>query len=344
MENLLYYPYIDIPRTDWTARTLLYYDRIGSIVPNSYRHNPDNYDPFMRELIQNELVEEINPLDVLDSPHAVAGPFINYVKSKDLDIEKRQKQFSKENSFDSVKKRGFVRETRIHAQKFDHEVFYALMQNGLAENLHNGWYRIERKTADELMAFLASVIGTKLQYQPVTDVMRKRYRLAHSTKTEYESYKVQNERRERILNELIPFPQEIDIVKLKKFKEKHYEILKVFKNKIELLVLNSQIEESSLLFTESIRELQFRKHELSAKMNESKFGPIFYGTVCGIFSAIAGISTADTLAALAIGFPGFVGAIYAALKIEHAEGLFDQSGMKYLALVDKRLRTSKSTR
>lgn len=52
MDNLLYYPSINLPDTDWTIRTLLYYDNIGSIVPEQYFHEPDLYEPFMREAIQ----------------------------------------------------------------------------------------------------------------------------------------------------------------------------------------------------------------------------------------------------------------------------------------------------
>jgi hypothetical protein len=38
------------------------------------------------------------------------------------------------------------------------------------------------------------------------------------------------------------------------------------------------------------------------------------------------------------GLPGFANAVYSAMKIEKTENVFDQSGMKYLALVDKKLR------
>ena len=31
MNNLLYYPYINLPNTDWAIRALLYYDNISSV-------------------------------------------------------------------------------------------------------------------------------------------------------------------------------------------------------------------------------------------------------------------------------------------------------------------------
>ena len=66
MNNILYYPYINPPRTDWTLRTLLYYENVGSIVPQKYFYEPEvNYDDFMLELVRNELVTPINPIEVI---------------------------------------------------------------------------------------------------------------------------------------------------------------------------------------------------------------------------------------------------------------------------------------
>lgn len=59
MNNLLYYPYINLPNTDWAIRALLYYDNISSIVPTQYFYEPEQYEPFMREVIQNELIPQL---------------------------------------------------------------------------------------------------------------------------------------------------------------------------------------------------------------------------------------------------------------------------------------------
>ena len=37
--NLLYYPFIDLPETTWLTRMLLYYDQIGTITPLLYKRN-----------------------------------------------------------------------------------------------------------------------------------------------------------------------------------------------------------------------------------------------------------------------------------------------------------------
>jgi hypothetical protein len=86
-----------------------------------------------------------------------------------------------------------------------------------------------------------------------------------------------------------------------------------------------------------LSELLIRKQELAAKMNESQFGNILFGTVCGLIGACEGLAAAETTGAIICGLPGFASAVYSALKIERAENIFDQSGLKYLALADKRL-------
>jgi len=338
MENLLYYPHINIPKTAWTARTLLYYDRVGTIVPQSYFYEPENFDRFMREMVRNELVEPINPLDALDNPWQVAEPFLNYLNSERFKLEKRREGF-REGGFGRIHRDKLAfNGPRIHVDKFDGEIFYQLEQAGLAVRLDHPWFLVERKTANELMTFLAAVIGGKLRYRPTTDEIKRRYKVIREKKDDYQTFVSQSNKRECILNELIPLPEEIDTEKLRKFKDKRRQLLKAFKNKVELVVLNPTMNEDSPLFSEAIDELKIRKEELSAKMNESKVGEIFFGTVCGIVGAFAGLAAADTPGAFFGGLPGFANAVYSALKVEKAEDVFDQSGMKYLALVDRKLR------
>ena len=140
------------------------------------------------------------------------------------------------------------------------------------------------------------------------------------------------------MTSLIPFPDEIDMRKLLNFKEKHSGILNSFRTRVEQIVLDPNIIEGTPLFQQHLAELSQRKEELTARMNESQFNRILFGTVCGLIGAYQGMATASTTGAIIGGLPGFANAVYSALQIERAENIFDQSGLKYLALVDKRLR------
>ena len=96
MSKLLYYPYINLPRTDWTLRTLLYYDNIGSIVPREYFDDPEiNYDEFMLELVRSELVTPIDPINTFDNPLEVIRPFLQLIENDQEKLRTAQNRFRK---------------------------------------------------------------------------------------------------------------------------------------------------------------------------------------------------------------------------------------------------------
>ncbi len=341
MENLLYYPYINIPRTDWTIRTLLYYNQVGSIVPRNYFFEPERYDNFMRELVQNELVTPINPMEVLERPWEISRPFIDYINSKEFKLRLRKVQFQIGNYGKIHKNKLNQNRPKIHAEKFDGEIFYQLEQAGLAKREDYEWFIVEQRTANDLMSFLASVIAGKLDFLPATDALVRKAPFTSNSKKVYKKQRKDNIRREIILKELIPFPEQIDLSQLRRFKDKHSDLLNRFKNKVELIALDHNIEEDSQLFNETIRELNYQKEELCAKMNESRFGQLIFGTVCGITGAVLGLASSGTTGALVGSFaalPSFINAIHSALQIERVEYIPDQSGMKYLALIDRKIR------
>jgi hypothetical protein len=320
MDKILYFPYINLPKTSWTVRTLLYYDNIGSIVPYDYFYEPErNYEPFMLELVRSGLVIPIDPISTLEFPWGMSRPFLEFIQSPYFRLNYKVQAFLN------------GRVSRIHAHKFDGEIFYSLEQVGLAKQLDGNWYAVETSTAEYLMKYLATILSTKLEMLPTTDTIRRSIMSRNLAN--------QNKKRETILSRLIPFPEEINLHKLLKFKEKHYDLLKSFKNKIEQIVLDENIIEGTELFKTKIEELEVDRDELSIKMNESQFNNVFFGSVCGIIGAVQGFaSTENTTGAVIGGLPGFVSAVHSALKIEKAENVFDQTGMKYLALVDKQLR------
>lgn len=329
MSKLLYYPYINLPRTDWTLRTLLYYDNIGSIVPREYFDDPEiNYDKFMLELVRSELVTPIDPMNTFDNPLEVTRPFLQLIEKNQEKLRTAQNRFRKglrgNMHIDKFSK------ANIHADKFDENIFYGLEQLGLAEKTDGRWYSVEQRTANNLMHFLAILISAKTDRLPTTDDIRPFYNR--------QTFNQERRKRETILTSLIPFPDKIDMRKLLNFKEKHSDILNSFRTRVEQIVLDPNIIEGTPLFQQHLAELLQRKEELTARMNESQFNRILFGTVCGLIGAYQGMATASTTGAIIGGLPGFANAVYSALQIERAENIFDQSGLKYLALVDKRLR------
>ncbi len=330
MEDLLYYPYINIPRTDWTLRALLYYNNVGTIVPNEYYEFPEKgYDEFMLELVRCELVTPINPRLVLDRPWELIKPFLELIDRNKEKLLKAQTNFRHGNA--GLLHQDKFTTSRIHFDKFDYNVFYSLEQMGLARINNDGpWCLVETKTANNLMKYLATIISEKTNRLPTTDYTSPLFNKS--------SYAAEQRKRETILKNLIPFPENIDLKRLLRFKEQHSDLLRVFRTKVELIALDPSIRENSNLFDEKINELIQRKDELTNRMNESNLGKIFFGTVCGLIGAYQGLASASPSVAIVGALPGFVNAVYSALKIERAEDIFDQSGLKYLALIDKRIR------
>lgn len=329
MSNILYYPYINIPRTDWALRTLLYYDNIGSIVPQEYFNNPEeHYEPFMLELVRNQLVTPINPIEVLENPWQVTRPFIQMIERNAEKLRQYRSGFNRGNRWNlhGDKFTG----AQIHADKFDENIFNGLMDLGLAERGAGRWYSVEKRTASNLMKFLATLISIKTNRLPTTDYIRPFYNRS--------SFHNPNYKRETILTHLIPFPEDIDLNRLTRFKEQHSNLLSAFQTRIELIALDPNIIEGTPLFQQHLLELTQRKEELAAKMNESRINRILYGTVCGLIGAGVGIAAASTTATFIGALPGFANAVHSALQIERAEDIFDQSGLKYLALADKKLK------
>lgn len=279
----------------------------------------------MLELVRKELVTPINPIEVLENPWEITRPFIELVERN------RTKLLTLQNSFRQGQRgnMNIAKTANIHTDKFDANVFHALEELGLAERGHGCWYSVEQKTANYLMSYLASIISAKTDRLPITDYVRPTFYK--------QSFNQERRKRETLLTNLIPFPEEIDLNRLLRFKEQYYELLNAFQTRIELIVLDPNIIEGSPLFYQHLTELHQRKEELSAKMKESRFNSIVFGTVCGLIGAYQGLALASKGAIIG-GLPGFANAVYSALKIERAENVFDQSGLKYLALADRRLR------
>ncbi len=337
MNNLLYYPYINLPKTDWTIRALLYYDNIGSIVPTQYFYEPEQYEPFMREVILNGLITPINPMDILEHPWDVSNMFRDYI-NQNLTIFNRRRSSLQSSRTGRIHREKFsVGEngSKLHADKFDFEIFYALTQMGLAERIDSYWYNVEKRTANELMTFLTSVVANKIDFQPATHKLEyswgKTYMPNRGVELRTRQYK-----RDLILKDLIPYPRQINLTDLRRFKDKHYDLLNAFSNRVELLVLNPTITPESPLFKLTLEEMKMAKEELYARMNESHLGDIIFGTICGTISAGIGLLAAPVLGAI----PGFLNAIHSACRIEKPENVIDQTGLKYLALVNKRLGMS----
>jgi len=80
--NALYFPYISLPKEEWTIKTLLYWDKLSSIVPMDHIDAPEQLTPFMRKLVSNDLVDQVFPGPLLHKVESFEQSFIRFLKPK----------------------------------------------------------------------------------------------------------------------------------------------------------------------------------------------------------------------------------------------------------------------
>lgn len=154
----LYYPYIKVPKGPWFTRLLLYWDKVGAIVPYEYIEDPDKLGPYMVGLVRERLVEQIIPGQYLGRIKNFKRAFLQYIDTKDFKAKYRSSW------------------PQVHMEKLQ-RVGDELCNRGLARKVgreYSPWYRVEPRTAAMFMAYLAAVLGqiTEEEFFPISEPHR----------------------------------------------------------------------------------------------------------------------------------------------------------------------------
>lgn len=229
--NALFFPFISIPQKQWTYHTLLYWDKLASIVPIDHMTQSEKLTPFMRALLREGLVEHLQPGQYLYEIEAFDSNFKALIESKLQAVQTIQQRNPEHKVF------GRHRKALIHAEKLGIVQNY-LVEKGLAKKSHDSWYAIEAWAANLFMAYLASCLGslTDVNAAPVTNSVQIANLYANYTgnNISQESSKRSEESRTMILKELLPYPDgPIKLSTLMKFKEKHGQLLPEFRDRVE---------------------------------------------------------------------------------------------------------------
>ena len=119
--NLLYYPYIDIPNSNWTIKSLLYWEKVGIIVPPDFIENPNQFKSSTIELLKTDLIEQVFPYEYIQGKKKFDKGFVKLLENPNFELERKQKSF----------KNGKV--SRIHFQKFGEELMDILVKYKIAK-------------------------------------------------------------------------------------------------------------------------------------------------------------------------------------------------------------------
>lgn len=276
----IYYPYIEVPRSSWFTRVLLYWDKVGAIVPSKYIYEPQQLGTYMRELVKEQLVTQLVPGMYLYNLRNFATSFIQHI----------------DNNYRPHPFQYRIPWVKVHMEKL-REVGDLLVDRNLArENPDDSgaWYEVEPRVANMFMAYLAAVMGqlvSRDRYYPITD----NERLLNPFLPHGKFKKEENIARKVILEGVLPSPvSAIQPGRLAEFKAKYNRELKAFRREIEGLVseiATIEDEGARIYRLDQIKgDLQEMVDEISSRMTEERKWPmVSFGDFCAIAgSAVSG--------------------------------------------------------
>ncbi len=262
--TILYYPTIDIPRSNWLKHALLYWDEVSSIVPTSY-DDQFLYDlsPDIQYLIGEEQFRPIQPETLISGEN-------NWEKFQEFQDEFREVVQSP--NFERYRKRSLYRANnhrvhqnkveqkkgRIHRNKTSDGIFYFLEDLGLATREGNDeWLKFEHNTALLYMSLLAKYLADVDSEQTTigTDLIA------------YEKFNFKSTQRSDAfpvvsfdLNNILPTPNEnVSLEQIINFKRRRADNLRHFKKTISDFQTqisnsnsNAELKESAINFQEDL--------------------------------------------------------------------------------------------
>jgi len=222
-KRVLYFPYIRIPKSAWLTQTLLYWDKVSSIVPYEFINRPESLGPYMQGLLQEELVDQVIPGMYIHEIPNFEPAFQTYIDGLGAEMDRRRARFARGRRF------------KIHMEKMG-GIGHALAGQGLAREGPHPWYEVEADTADDFMSYLAAVLGQieRVDSSPVTNRAAYLRRFAHAGVAEDRVIQQLQSLRTAVLKKVLPVPaHDLDPSAIRAFKDRHGHLLADFRWRVE---------------------------------------------------------------------------------------------------------------
>jgi len=333
--NVIYFPYIRVPDNEWFMRVLLYWDKVGSIVPMDYVERPSKLGEYMQGLVKEELVKMIIPVEYCYEIPNFTSAFLDYVDNESYPISH------------GILRRQEAATFKVHMEKLG-DIGHELIQRGLARHTQDSrWYDIECYTADQFMTYLAAALGKlpEIKSDPVTDSTASLNAFTPEENIAKGSRQEIDNMRTVVLDNILPAPRSsIDPYEIAKFKDDHKRELNRFQNQIEsFLVQASSIEnlkDRSKMIKEFTRGINDNVEELTQLMKDRHWKNISFGRFLAYSAAGVGLSSAVSssgglIAAVAAAL-GIGTAIYTTIKESGASDVLEGQYNAYAVLSRKR--------
>lgn len=294
----LYYPKMTLPPTAWLSRTLLYWDEVATIVPESEQAGVRD-NPYMAELTDLGLLQMIDPTPTLSE---------QYVQDQ-ISRAFREFQNLPAGASDEL---DYPARSSMRAEKLLYSVRYQLERQGHVSNHSDspGWLRVDSNIAGWYMSLLAGLMATSLSadgstsYKPVTDDKRA----IHASRADIEA----NDRSQfiyRSIHEVLPGPS-ISIApgEIMDFKNRYNSELRRLRHWIDdKFLLASQISSTDIsLWERHIREeVEDEIEILREGMNRRRWPRVLLGTVGALIGNGVGMAnsvvSSDSMLELGLG-------------------------------------------
>ena len=134
----LYYPYINPPADQWTIRSVLYWDRIESIIPWGVELSDST-----KALVDEGLLAPVDWMHVAEVGYNVANEFVDFIHA----------QHARGLVLDRWTKK--IRPQLIHTMKMPHQIVEALQETGLGVEKSYDWWAVRPDIASAYMSTLA---------------------------------------------------------------------------------------------------------------------------------------------------------------------------------------------
>lgn len=225
--SILYYPSISIPANDWLRQALLYWDEVGSIVPQ--RPDGSSLVPLSPEIVYLQSEGEFRPfrpehfLDNIESWSEV-NRFEEEVHGL-VHSPSFQRLLGPREEWRLV--------SHIHVDKLSDTTFSVFEEAGLARHNQNDdeWYLFERKTALLYMSILAKYIADADMHATVPGTDRREYeKLIYDARSRRDAYPCLDIR----FIDTLPIPsQDVSLPDILEFKHRRRQELLHFREELD---------------------------------------------------------------------------------------------------------------
>jgi hypothetical protein len=330
--NALYFPFISIPNTSWTIRTLLYWDRLSSIVPLEYACRPGELDNFMRQLLDAGLVTPVSPAAHLHRLENFESAFSELLDAK-LKLLDRSRDGGRPRP-----------RMGIHVEKLG-RIPELLIDRGIAEAQGASWYSVDEPVARLFMAYLAVCLGglDDVDAAPVTNRWEYARLFGYGTAARRGKAPEHHHARSQIIECLLPVPDEpVTLSQLVEFKEKHGRLLPALRTKIEAqsaqIAMLLDPEDRADATQDFVNDCRLHVEELCEAMRFS-WKTLAFGTLVPL--AGSGLQWASTAPESRMAFAGtalsFTAAVFAAFSsIGGLNDIQSRQPLAYIAYARKR--------